>query len=62
MYSYINKISSNLILNKPISCIEINGYKYPSIAQTIAQIEKNINIKNSKVTSNLDDIQEIDLD
>ncbi len=61
MYSYINRMQCILTLNKS-SCIEINGYKYPNLSQTIAQIKKNINIKNNKATNNLNDIQEIDLD
>ena len=62
MYSYMFRTPYYLTLNKPISCIELNGNKYINITQTISQIKKSFNTKNNKVTNNLNDIQEFDLD
>lgn len=62
MYSNIIRTPYYLTLHKPTYCIEITGYKYPSITQTISQIKKSFNTKNNKLTSNISDIHEIELD
>jgi hypothetical protein len=62
MYSYIARTPYYLTLNKPASYIEISSYKYPTITQTVSQIKKSFNTKNNKLSANLSDIQEIDLD
>jgi hypothetical protein len=71
MYSQIYKTPSFIMNTHSLagpsfksSFVSIPTYKFTNnnVLQTITQFKKSFNPKNSKLTNNLSDIQEIDLD